>query len=148
MSTTIHKRVDLANAGKNPYAIIKLKSGWVVAGDVQPLEGYCLLLSDPVVPDLNSLDEKGRAQYCLDMIRIGDALLKATASYRINYETWGNLDPALHTHVVPRYRDEPEEKRVMPACKVYDWKVARPFDPEKDRAFIEKMRELLAPFRA
>lgn len=142
----IHQKVAAANAGKNPNAIIKLKSGWAVVADVQPLEGYCLLLSDPVVPDLNSLSEAGRAQYCLDMIRIGDALLKATDAYRINYETWGNLDPALHTHVVPRYRSEPDEKRIKPAVTVYDWNVSRKFDIERDRAFIERMRSLLMPF--
>lgn len=148
MSTIIHERVQLANLGKNPFAIIKLKSGWVVAGDVQPLEGYCLLLSDPVVPDLNSLDEIERSQYCLDMIRVGDALLKATNAYRINYETWGNLDPALHTHIVPRYMAEPRDFRISPACKVYDWKTARAFDAKADQFFVEKMRELLSPFAA
>jgi diadenosine tetraphosphate (Ap4A) HIT family hydrolase len=146
MSTTIHKRVELASAGKNPLAIIRLKSGWVVANDVQPLEGYCLLLSDPVAKDLNSLNEPQRAQYCLDMIRIGDAILNATSAYKINYETWGNLDPALHSHIVPRYLTEPDEKRVLPACKAYDFQKARTFDPDCDRAFVEKMREYLKPF--
>lgn len=146
MPTLIHKRVREANFGKNPFAIIKLKSVWVVAGDVQPLEGYCLLLSDPVVPDLNSLDEIARTQYCLDMIRVGDALMKTTDAYRINYETWGNLDPALHTHIMPRYMHEEENKRRMPACKVYDWKSSRPFDLKRDQHFVEKMRELLKQF--
>ncbi len=144
MSTLIHKRVAMANAGDNPYAIIKLKSGWVVIGDVQPLDGYCLLLADPVVSDLNALDEQGRTQYCLDMARIGDALLKVTGAYRINYETWGNSEAALHTHIMPRYVSEPDDKRRSPACTKYDWKAARPFDPVRDRAFIEAMRSALS----
>ena len=146
MPTLIHKRVALAHEGKNPYVITKLKSGWVVIGDVQPLDGYCLLLADPVVADLNVLDEAHRIQYLLDMARIGDALLKATTAYRINYETWGNGEAALHTHIMPRYLSEPDEKRKYPACTKYDWKTARPFDPDKDSIFIQKMRDLLAPF--
>jgi hypothetical protein len=59
MTTLIHKRVAMANEGTNPYVITRLKSGWVVIGDVQPIEGYCLLLADPVVKDLNSLNEAG-----------------------------------------------------------------------------------------
>lgn len=79
--TVIHRRIALANTGKHPSAIIRLKSGWVVAADTQPVEGYCLLLSDPVVKDLNALSEADRA-----------------------------------------------------------------FDPQKDKEFIAKMREFLAPY--
>lgn len=128
----VAERVRLARAGENPYVLAKLPSGWLVAGDVQPLPGYCLFLADPVVPDLNALDEAGRAAYSLDVIRCGDAILAATGAERMNYETWGNTDPFLHTHLMPRYADEPAEKRRMPACMVYSWKNAPRFDPRAD----------------
>ena len=112
-------------------------------GDVQALEGYCLLLPDPVVRDLNSLGEKERTQYSLDMIRIGDALLKVTDAYRINYETWGNSDQALHTHITPRYMNEPENKRCRPTGQAYDWKAARKFDLATDKPLMEKMKQYL-----
>ncbi|MBX9767221.1 MAG: hypothetical protein K2X47_08120 [Bdellovibrionales bacterium] len=148
MPTIIHRRVALANSGNNPSAIIRLKSGWVMMADVQPVEGYCLLFSDPVVSDLNHLSEAARAQYCLDMARVGDALVEIKKAYRINYETWGNVDPALHTHVVPRYLSEAEDRRKLPICKAYDWQLARPFDPARDEEFMMLMRGFLAPFRA
>ena len=146
--TGIHYKVALAQEGKYPQAIIRLKSGWVMMAETQTVEGYCLLFSDPVAPDLNSLNEAQRSQYSLDVIRIGDALLKLTDAYRINYETWGNLDPALHTHVVPRRISESEDKRILPICRAYDPAQARKFDLEKDRGFMEKMRELLKPYAA
>lgn len=142
--TSIHQKVAEARAGTYPFAICKLASGWVMVSESQPVEGYCLLFSDPVVKDLNSLDDVARAQYCLDMIRVGDALLKIKGAARINYETWGNLDSALHTHIVPRYANEPADKRVLPVCKGYDAKTARRFDPQAERGFIEAMREYLA----
>lgn len=145
--TAIHRLVDLAHKGANPNAIIRLKSGWVMAAEKQVVEGYCLLFSDPVVKDLNSLNEAERAQYCLDTIRIGDALLAITGARRINYETWGNLDPALHTHIVPRFSNESDDKRVLPICKAYDPAQARPFDSVRDKVFIERMRAYLAPFQ-
>ncbi len=83
-----------------------MKSGWLVAGDVQPLPGYCLLLADPVVPSINDLDEAGRINYLLDTIRAGDAILACTTAARVNYETWGNSEHALHTHITPRYPQE------------------------------------------
>ena len=144
MPTSIHRKIRLAEAKELPNAIIKLKSGWVIAGDVQPLKGYCILLCDPVARDLNALDEARRAQYALDMSYVGDALIAVLGAYRINYETWGNLDPALHTHIVPRYMNEPDGLRVQTPRQAYDWPNGRPFDLDADGEWMSKVREFLS----
>ena len=41
MPTLIHQRVRDCNLGTYPKAIGRVSSGWVVAGDVQFLPGYC-----------------------------------------------------------------------------------------------------------
>ena len=76
-------------------------------GERQVLPGYCLLLPDPVVPTLNALQGAERAAFLADMAALGDAVLAVTHAVRINYAIFGNLDPALHAHVIPRYHDEP-----------------------------------------
>lgn len=139
----IHERVAQARAGTNPHVICRLPSGWLVIGDVQPLPGYCLLLADPVVESLNVLDEAERVRYSLDVARIGDALLAVTGAERINYETWGNLEPALHTHITPRYASEPAAKRRMAPGRAYSRLFARKFDSRHDGEFMERMREVL-----
>lgn len=144
MSTNlIQERVDLARRGQNPFVVGRMKSGWLVIGDVQPLPGYCLLLADPVVESLNALDPGARTQYSLDVILAGDAVLATTDAYRINYETLCNAEPALHTHILPRYRGEPDEKRRRPAWVGYDWPTSRRFDPVEDGPFVERMRRHL-----
>ncbi|OFX06126.1 MAG: hypothetical protein A3D94_08525 [Alphaproteobacteria bacterium RIFCSPHIGHO2_12_FULL_66_14] len=143
MANLIEERVELARRGQNEFIICRMKSGWLVIGDVQPLPGYCVLLADPVVESINALDQAQRTQYSLDVIRAGDAILAVTDAYRINYETLGNSEPALHTHIIPRYRAEPDEKRRRVAWSVYDWATARPFDPAQDGPFVERMREQL-----
>jgi diadenosine tetraphosphate (Ap4A) HIT family hydrolase len=120
-----------------------MASGWLVIGDVQPLPGYCVLLADPVVESVNALDAAGRQRYSLDAIHVGDALLAVTDAYRINYETLGNSEPALHTHIIPRYLTEPDEKRRGVAWMAYDWRTARRYDPAQDSAFVERMRAWL-----
>ncbi len=142
MATLIHERVAAAQAGNNPTVICRMPSGWAVLCDVQFLRGYSLLLSDPVVPDLNALDREHRAQYLLDMAIIGDALLEVTGAFRINYEVLGNLDPALHTHIIPRYLSEPEDLRKGPAF-LYDkdFRNSIKFDYERD---TELMRQIAA----
>src|SRR5918993_4246211 len=133
----------MARNGQNPFVICKMKSGWLVVGDVQPLPGYCVFLADPLVESINALDDNRRIQYSLDVIRAGDAVLAVTDSYRINYETLGNAEPALHTHIIPRYRIEPDDKRRRPAWVGYDWPTSRKFDPVQDGAFVERMRRQL-----
>ena len=70
------------------------------------IQGYTLLLPDPVVGDLNDLSVPQRLQYLSNMSVVGDALLEVTEAYRINYSILGNTDPALHAHIHPRYLSE------------------------------------------
>ena len=140
----IADRVALARAGKNPWVITRLPSGWVVIGDVQFLPGYCLLLADPVVPSLNDLSIEARGQFLQDMARIGDAILQATGAFRINYEILGNTEPELHAHIFPRYMSEPDEKRRMPAW-FYDWKNATPYAEQAHGHIVEAIRRHLQP---
>lgn len=138
----IAERVAQANAGTNPKVITKLPSGWVVIGDVQFLEGYCLLLADPVVPSLNDLSGAARTQFLQDMARIGDAILKVTGSLRINYEILGNSEPELHAHIFPRYITEVEERRRMPVW-FYDWQNAVRFSEHEHGHLVQAMRREL-----
>ena len=143
MSTLIHQRVRDCNLGIYPKAIGRVSPGWVVAGDVQFLPGYCLLLPDPVVPDLNALDDEARKTFLVEMSVIGDAILAVTGAVRINYEMLGNVEPALHAHLFPRRNDEPETLRLKPVW-FYDWDKERAFDPALDAPMMAAIREELA----
>lgn len=103
----IEERVTMARAGENPFVISRLPSSWLVIGDVQPLPGYCLLLADPVVPSLNALDTRQRMEFLNDMAMVGDALLAVTGCDRVNYEIWGNTEPALHAPLCHAMRQKP-----------------------------------------
>jgi hypothetical protein len=138
LANLIVERVEAARRGENQFVICRMKSGWLVIGDVQPLPGYCVLLADPVVESINT-GSGPRTQYSLDVIWPAMPFLP-TDAYRINYETLGNSEPALHTHIIPRYRAEPDEKRGRVAWIVYDWPTARRFDPAQDGSFVERMR--------
>ena len=142
--SSIREKVEAARAGRSPQLVAKMPSGWVLMGDVQPLAGYCVLIADPIVPSLNDLGEEARATYSRDMARLGDALLKVTGARRINYETWGNLDPTLHTHIVPRFHAEPEPQRGQTPREAYQWQTARPFEEERDGPLRDKIRAELA----
>jgi diadenosine tetraphosphate (Ap4A) HIT family hydrolase len=140
MTTIIHQRVAAARAGTNPNVICRVPSGWVVLCDMQHLQGYSILLPDPVVDSLNALTRAQRAEYLCDMALVGDALLEVTGAYRINYAVLCNTDPALHAHIVPRFLTEPDEYRKRPPWS-YPKEVvdARMFDYERDKELIQRL---------
>jgi diadenosine tetraphosphate (Ap4A) HIT family hydrolase len=139
MSTAIHRRVAACRCGADPAMIARLPSGWAVMGDPQVLTGYCLLLPDPVVSHLNALPPEGQVAFLTDLARLGQAVLELTGAVRINYAMFGNLEPALHAHVHPRFADEPEALRTAHPW-AYDWSTARRFDPVRDGALLAALR--------
>jgi len=145
MPTLIHQRVRAAQAGNNQYVICKMLSGWAVFGDYQFIPGYSLLLADPVVADLNELSGKHRTQFLNDMTQIGDALLEVSGAFRINYEILGNDEPALHAHIFPRYKSEPEKCRRYPVWMAYTKEElnSRPFDLNRDKEFMERIAGII-----
>ncbi len=140
MPTLIHERVRQCQSSEYPKAICRISSGWVVLGDVQFLPGYSLLLPDPVVPHLNEMDAETRKVFLYEMSVVGDVILEITGAARINYEMLGNVEPALHAHIFPRFEDEPEELRLKPAW-LYDWDAAPQFDANRDREIMQEIAE-------
>lgn len=142
MSTAIHRRVEALRAGRDPTFVARAASGWIVLADTQVLTGYSLLLPDPVVPHLNILRAEARAQFLADMAALGDALLEVTGAIRTNYALFGNLEPALHAHVFPRYADEPAVFRTQQPW-AHDWAQAPRFDVATHSPLIERLRAVL-----
>jgi hypothetical protein len=129
VSTAIHRRVAACRAGTDSTCVARVPAGWVVMGDPQVLRGYSLLLPDPAV-------------FLADMARLGQALLQLTGAVRVNYAMFGNVEPALHAHVFPRFGDEPAGLREANPWG-YDWAAAPPFDPARDAVLLEALRRRL-----
>lgn len=143
MPTAIHRRVEACRAGRDPTCIVRMPSGWAVLGDPQVIEGYCLLLPDPVAPHLNAMPADAQAAFLADMARLGRAVLEETGAVRVNYAMFGNLEPALHAHVFPRRDDEPGALRTAHPW-AWDWTRARPFDRARDAPLLGALRRRLA----
>jgi diadenosine tetraphosphate (Ap4A) HIT family hydrolase len=143
MTTAIHRQVEACRNGVESAMIGRMTSGWAVMSRTQVLRGYCLLLPDPVVPDLNALTGEARSAFLHDMARLGDAVLAATQALRINYAIFGNLEPALHAHVFPRFADEPERYRTANPW-AYDWQRAPQLDLSRDADLLRRLRDYLA----
>jgi diadenosine tetraphosphate (Ap4A) HIT family hydrolase len=144
--TLIHTLVEGCRAGRVPATVATLKSGWVILGERQVLTGYCLLLPDPVVPDLNALESGARSQFLMDMAAVGDVLLQVTGALRINYAIYGNVEPALHAHVFPRRSDEPEATRTAQPWAL-DWGGAPVYSEAAHGALQSRLKAAFAAQR-
>lgn len=142
MPTAIDRQVQAARNGALARVIARMASGWAVLGDPQITRGYCLLLPDPVVPDLNALAGRERQQFLADMARLGDAVLLVTGAERINYEILGNVEPALHAHVIPRHTSEAPERRKQPVW-LHDWSAAEPFGGDAHELLRAAIRQAI-----
>ena len=141
--TAIHRRVAACRAGTDQTLVAQLASGWVVMGDPQVITGYCLLLPDPVAPDLSALSPDGQIAFLADMARLGTALRELTGAVRVNYAIFGNLEPALHAHVFPRRASEPAGLRTAHPW-AWDWSKAPAFDRDRDGPLLAALRARLS----
>lgn len=141
--TAIHRMVNACRASTYEPLITRMQSGWAVLGMAQFLRGYSLLLPDPVVPHLNDMSSQHREQFLNDMARLGDAVFQVTGALRINYAMFGNVEPALHAHVVPRFVDEVATMRTAHPW-MYDWAAAPQFDALQHGELQQRLRDELA----
>ena len=141
------ERLDQLARGENPALILRMPSGYAVMGDSQFFPGYCLLLADPLVDQLNDMEEWTRNQFLQDMATLGDAVRRATGCKRLNYSIYGNLDPFVHDHVFPRYDWEDPSYATKPPFLVpaeLREDPAKAFDPQSHQDLMERIRTELS----
>ena len=77
----ICERIDWIKAGKNPYFVRELNTGYVVIGDYQRIKGYTLFLCKEHATELHFLEQ----------------------AFRMNYELLGaGTGRHMHWHIFPR----------------------------------------------
>jgi diadenosine tetraphosphate (Ap4A) HIT family hydrolase len=92
------------------------------------------------VAEPTELEPDEATAYWLEVLRVGRALEKHLQPVKLNYDVLGNSLPHLHTHVIPRYAEDPRP----------GWPFPFPEDdppPHPDHEFrrdAEMLRALLA----
>jgi diadenosine tetraphosphate (Ap4A) HIT family hydrolase len=60
------------------------------------------------VVEPTELSDEEAASYGSEVLRVGRALETVLQPVKLNYNLLGNSVPHLHTHIVPRYADDPK----------------------------------------
>jgi diadenosine tetraphosphate (Ap4A) HIT family hydrolase len=101
----------------NRYGVRILAGRYAAAylqrADVQ--RGYTLVIwHGRHVNEPTELDDVEAAGYWAEVLTVARALMSVYEPLKMNYETLGNSLPHLHTHLVPRFTDDPRPGQPFP----------------------------------
>lgn len=105
---TICDRVALSARGENPFLIHEFPNSLFVVGDHQYFAGYSLLLLKRHARELHDLSRDLRQALFDELMTATTAVVKAFSPWKINHSCFGNLDPHVHWHIMPRYESDPD----------------------------------------
>ena len=91
------------------------------------------------VAEPTELSPEEATAYWLELVEVGRALEQHLKPVKMNYDLLGNSLPHLHTHVVPRYADDPKPGWPFP----FPEEEQPPLDEELFRQDVEAMRRWL-----
>ena len=114
-------------------------SALLVSRDIQ--RGYVIVSCRRHVVEPFELPDAEAAAYRADILRVGRALHEHYGPKKLNYETWGNGQPHLHTHIVPRYEVDPHPGGGFPFWEVRD---PPPIPQEQLASDADALRALLS----
>ncbi|MFC9893055.1 HIT family protein [Nocardia sp. NPDC127579] len=108
---------DSARAESDDYGVRIFESANVDASlqraDIQ--RGYTVVIwRGRHVTEPFELTEDESARYWRAVMRVARALMDYYRPLKMNYETLGNSVPHLHTHLLPRYVEDPAPGRPFP----------------------------------
>ena len=91
----------------DPYLVAELATGYAVLADNQHIPGYTIFLAKTCVAELHDLAPDPRRRFLEEMALVAEAVFRAFAPRKLNYELLGNSVPHLHWHLIPRYAEDP-----------------------------------------
>ena len=91
----------------------RYSDAYLQRADVQ--RGYTVVIwRGRHVNEPTELDDAEAAGYWAEVLAVARALIKVYQPLKMNYETLGNSLPHLHTHLVPRFFEDPRPGQPFP----------------------------------
>jgi diadenosine tetraphosphate (Ap4A) HIT family hydrolase len=88
------------------FAAGEVSDAYLLRGDIQ--RGLTIVVwRGRHVAEPTDLDETDATRYWREVLEAGRALEDVFEPVKLNYDVLGNSLPHLHTHIVPRYADDP-----------------------------------------
>jgi diadenosine tetraphosphate (Ap4A) HIT family hydrolase len=101
------ERVAVAKQGRSAHVIAELDHSYFVVGDHQFHKGYSLVLLKEHVREPFELSADVQREHFREVMRAAAAINKTFQPEKMNFSCYGNAEPHVHWHLMPRYRDDP-----------------------------------------
>jgi len=137
----ICERVALAEQGRNPHLVAELEHSFFVVGDHQFHEDSLVLLKRHVREPFE-LPPHVQGEHFREVMRAARAVDRTFRPWKVNYSCYGNAEPHVHWHIVPRYEGDPD-------LRSHPWRQAERFAEktiaaDEARAIAARIRDNFA----
>lgn len=129
-----------AAAAVSPDLVAELAHSWLLLGAHQVYPGYCVLWSKVHAKELHHLGPQGHAALMEDLRRAATAVEKASACWKLNLASLGNVVQHAHVHLLPRSAFDPERLRHP---WVHEAGFGESGTPAQRQAMVERLRAAL-----
>ncbi len=139
------EKIEMIKKGEHPGFVHEFESSYLVVGDHQFYDGYCLLITKTCVRELHELDRDEYNNVCDELYLASVAINKAFKPWKLNHMCLGNQDPHIHWHILPRYESDKYHKTIPLSdltkgeISLEDYKTT----PEQAKIVVEKIRKYL-----
>ncbi len=96
-------------------------NSYLLLGNHQYFEGYCVLVYKRHVRELHELDLDIQTALNHELMIATQAVVRAFKPWKMNHACLGNRDQHIHWHIIPRYESEADHQHDP-------WKHADEFD--------------------
>ncbi|MBF2002946.1 MAG: HIT family protein [Synechococcales cyanobacterium M58_A2018_015] len=110
MDCLICQRLAAWRQGSNPHVICELEHSLFVVGDHQFHRGYSLVLFKQHVRELHELSAAMQTTLFQEVMYAANVIVATFHPYKMNYACYGNSEPHVHWHIIPRYQTDPERQ--------------------------------------
>jgi diadenosine tetraphosphate (Ap4A) HIT family hydrolase len=141
MNCPLCQRVELASAGQYPYLIHEFDNSFLMLGEHQFYQGYCVLVLKPHYREMTDLDPSLQAALFKEMMSATKAIQDAFKPHKMNMCSLGNVVEHIHWHFFPRYQDDPDFKN-PPWLQMHSFDQAK-VSPSEALENIQKIKSRL-----
>ena len=113
----------------------EVSDAYLQRADIQ--RGYTIVIwRGRHVAEPTELSADEASQYWHEVLEVGRRLEQRLEPVKLNYDLLGNSLPHLHTHVIPRYAEDPRPGWPFP----FPEEEPRPIDEQAFRRDVEELR--------
>lgn len=98
-------------AGLLTTFIYEFKNSILVLGDHQFFEGYSMLVSKTHSREIHLLPQPVQAGFFSELMIATRVIHKTFKAWKMNHASYGNQDPHVHVHIIPRYESDPNRHK-------------------------------------